>query len=895
MGGEASKQQQQESLNNNQQNFLDSEHKQKVLTFFKSRINSMEHQKQPEEFDRPVSRAGGDMFPMNGHLNGSVSQQKSLDHPKSPLSSDKIPPMAPPEQKSPLPTSNATADPQKTAPFTENVSPVISSGLQRLPSAASSVVGAQFQKPVSAVSNMSAGEFQRSPPVAPNVIATEVPRSSSASSNVISAELQRPPSAASSVIAAESHSIIQKPELSKVMNGAAVKPADGLKKGHAEGAGKDEEDDDNDVVVVSQPDVISSPDEMVVEGKIQGATVNEVRATGKPVIPESKPSESMRFETMMTTLQDTKHFALKQEFKEVECVENTLNKTLDDDKPSGKEGKCKEDKEKESPKKDHVKDEESRKKTTEIVESPRKEPEKLTEKAEVLASESVTKEVTKKGESPKTSIDTTSKYAPVPYEKSEEKTEEKPLKNNESILKEMSMKTQEPIKDKSGKVNDTNTLEKENGKTEKMTSNNDLHLKEQEIVSPGKGAELSEKKSLKKEEESNMGMKASSKPGEDKREFSTNEQGKDIGRMDISASVDATKINRESQRKEEENKADNLAGSIVKSTDKIQKDVPVTEETEGIGMKKESLKNATGDIKISHKTEEVCPKNETGHEGEKLENFSKNKIDDVKKEFTVNEKQNEIDKKEKSPKKDSEGGNEELLMQGKDKLLGKQQLFVKDVTKIKKEPAKEKEESEIVRKADPPTEEAEILENKFSKKEKEAEKGESAEAKLSTKDRKEKLEDNVTLKKLPAKDIKSTSPGKEDKILRPGNESPALSKSTTQKKPRTTSESEPDTPKKTRTAPEGTKSTPKKLAVKTTSETEGEKSPRARTPKDREDLKLKKKTAKKREKVSPEEFSKKQGNGTATNITHLKALFVSNILFVNTEIVICYVDNVRHC
>jgi hypothetical protein len=845
----------------------------------------MEQQKQTEELDRPVSRSDGDMFPMNGHLNGSMPQQKSSEHPKSPLPSDKIPPVAPPEQKSPLPTSKAPSDPQKIAPFAENVSPVISSEFQRLSSAASSVVGAEFQKPVSAVSNMSAGVFQRPPPVASSVIATEVPRSSLASSNVISAERQRPPSAASSVIAAElkePHPVIQKPDLSKVMNGVAVKPANGLKKGRAEGAGKEEEDDDNDVVVVSQPDVISSSDEMVVEGRIQGAAVNEVRASSKPVITQSKPSENMRLETTITNLEDTKSSALKQEFKEAGCAENTLNKTMDDNKPSGKEGKYKEDKEKESPKKDHVKYEENREKTG-IVEPPKKEPEKLTEKAKVLASECIAKEVAKEDESHRTSIDTTSKYAPIPCVKPGEKTEGKLLKDNESILKEMPVKTEESIKDKAGKGNNINTREKENDRIETMTSHNDLHLKEQEIVSPGKGTEINKKESLKKEEENNMGMKTSSKTGEDKRESPANEQGKYNARLGNSASVDTTGIDLKLQRKEEENKVENLAGCNVKLIRELLKDVPVTEEAKGIEMKKESPKNATEVIKVSHNAGRVCPKNETGYEGENLESSSKNKMEDVKKEFTVNKKQNEIDKKEKSPKKDSEEGKEELLMQEKDKLLGKQELFEKDIAETKKESSKEKEESEIVRKAESLTEETESLKNKLPKKEKEAVKEKSAETKLSKKEREEKSEENVTLKKLPPKDIKSSSLGNENKILRPGSESPALSKSTTPKKSRTTSESESDTPKKTRTAPEGSKSTPKKLAVKTTSETEGEKSPRARTPKDREELKLKKKTTKKRGKESPEEVSKKQGNGTVTNITHLKALFVSDIPLVETE------------
>jgi hypothetical protein len=853
----------------------------------------MEQQKQPEEFDRPISRADGDMFPMNGHLNGSMPQQKSSEHPKSPLPSDKIPPVVPPEQKCPLPTSKAASEPQKIAPFAENVSAVISSELQRLPSAASSVVGAEFQKPVSSVSNMSTGVFQRPPSVASNAIATEVPKSSSASSNVISAERQRPPSAASSVIAAElkePHPVIQKPDLSKVMNGVAVKPADSLKKGHAKGTGKDEEDDDNDVVVVSQPDGISSSsDEMAVEGKIQGAAVNEARAASKPVITQSKPSENMRLETTITTLEDTKGSVLKQEFKEAAFVENALNKTVGDNKPCGKEGKYKEDKEKESPKKDHVKDEENREKAAEIVELPKKEPEKLTEKAEVLASESIAKEVAKKEESHRTSIDTTSKYAPISYAKPGEKTGEKLLKDNESVLKEMPVKPEESIKDKAGKGNNINTRERENDRIGTMASHNDLHLKEQEIVSPEKGTEINKKESLKKEEENNMGMKTSSRTGEDKRESPANEQGKYIARLGNSASVDTTGTDLKLQRKEEENKVENLAGYNVKSTHEIQKDVPVTEETKGIGMKKESPKNETEVIKISHDAEGVCSKNETGYKGGNLESSSRNKMEDVKKEFTVNKKQNEIDMKEKSPKKDSEGGKEELLMQEKDKLLGKQELLEKDIAEIKKESSNEKGESEIVRKTESLTEETKILKNKLPKKEKEAEKEESAETKLSTKEREEKSEENVTLKKLPPKDIKS-SPGNENKILRPGSESPALLKSTTPKKSRTTSESESDTPKKTRTAPEGTKSTPKKLPVKRTAETEGEKSPRARTPKDREELKLKKKTAKKRGKESPEEVSKKQGNGTVTNITHLLTFLLSKL-----KAVICFVDNVRHC
>lgn len=842
----------------------------------------MERQNQAEEFDRPTSRAGGDMFPMNGHLNGSVSQQKSSEPQKSPLPSDKIPPVAPPEQKSPLPTTNVPSDTQKTPPFAANMSPVISSELQRLPSATSSAVGAEFQRPASAVSNVTAGEFQRPPSVVSSMIATEVQRPSFASSNVISAELERPSSAASSVIVAElqgPQEIIQKPELSKVMNGVALKPADGLKKGHAEGAGKDEEDDDNDVVIVSPPDIISSSsDEIVVEGRIRGSAINGVQTAGKPVIVESQLSGNTRFETMITTLGDTKDFAGKQEFKEAEWKEDSLNKTTEDNKPSGKEGKYKEDKEKESPKKEQVKGEEIGKKATEFVESPKKEPEKLTEKAEILASKGTAKEVAKKEESPKTSVDTNSKYAPVPGGKPGERAEEKPLKDIESVVKEMPVKTEESIKEETGKGNDVNTREKGNDTKETMASKNNLCLKEPEIVSPEKEAEISKKESPKKEEENKIEIKASSKNGEDKREFPTNKQRNEIGWMGNSASLDTTVINKETQRREEENKAENLAESKKKPTDEIQKDIPIKEKTKEIEIKEVPPKNETEKMKISHNAEEVCPKNETGHEGEKLENSSKKTTENVNKEFPVKEKQNEIERIEKSPKKDSEGGKEEFPVQEGDKLLGKQEeLFGKDRGEIKKE------ETDIVKKAESPTKETEILKHKLPKKETEAKREESVETKLSTKEKEEKSEEGITPKKLPVTAIKSTSPGGDNKIIRPGSESPALSKSATPKKSRTTSESEFDTPKKTRTTPEETKSTPKKLAVKTAPETEGEKSPRARTPKDREEPKPKKKPAKKREKESSGDVSKKQGNGTATNITHFKAFFVCDISSVETE------------
>jgi hypothetical protein len=874
MGGEASKLQQQESLNNNQQNILDSEHKQKVLTFFKSRIHSMEHQKQPEEFGRPVSSAGGDMYPMNGSvMNGSVSQQKSAEHQKSPQPTDKIPSVAVPEQRPPLPTSNAPSDPQKTASFAENTTSMISSERPRLPSAVSGVVGVECQKPLSTGSDITVGELQRPPSVASSVTAAEVLRPSSASSNVISAELPRPPSAASSTIAAElkePHSVNQKPELSKVMNGVAVKPSDGMKKG-----GKDEEDDDNDVVVLSPPDVISSSsNEMVVEGNIQGPAVNEMQAVAKPVIAESKPSDSMK----LTTLEDARSSTLKQ-FKETECVEDKLKKTVDGNKPSGKEEEHKEDKEKESPKKEDVKGEETRKKAAEIVVSP-KEPEQLPEKAEVLADERLVKEVAKKEESPETSVDTTSKYAPVQHDKPEEKT----LKSNESVLKEMTKKTEVSIEGKSGIENDASTCEKEKDRIEALASKNGQRAKEHEIVAPEKGAEISKKEYVKKGEDNIIELNASSSTGGDKREFPTSEQGKEIGKVGISAAVDTAGINKESQRKEEENKAEDLGGSSMKSTEEIQKDVPVTEKTKVIEMKKEALKNETDETKKSHSAQDMSSKTETGQEDKKLGISSKNKVEIVKREFPVKEKQTEIDRNERSPKKDFKGDKEESLIQERDKLLGKQEVLEKDIGEIKK---KNKEDTIIIRKTDSLMEGTEILKNKLPKIEKESEKDESAERKPSTKEREEKSEENFTLKILPA-GVNTVSSGNDSKILRPGSESPALSKSTTPKKSRKTSESESDVPVKTRSAPEGTKSTPKKLAVKVASETESEKSPRAKTPKDREEWKLKRKTAKKHGKESPEDVSKKQGKDTETNITHLKACLVCDSSFIGTAFIIRY-------
>ena len=157
VGVEASNLQQQVYLNNNDQKSLDPEHKQNILSFVKTRIHSMEHQNKADDFDRPVSRTGGDMFSVNGHLSEKGTQQKSPEPQKSPSAPAKIPPVAPLEPKVTVPTQSVPSEPQNPLPFAGKVPPMIASDLERPLLATFSVVGPDVQRSVSAVSNVGAG------------------------------------------------------------------------------------------------------------------------------------------------------------------------------------------------------------------------------------------------------------------------------------------------------------------------------------------------------------------------------------------------------------------------------------------------------------------------------------------------------------------------------------------------------------------------------------------------------------------------------------------------------------------------------------------------------------------------------------------------------------------
>ena len=169
-----------------------------------------------------------------------------------------------------------------------------------------------------------------------------------------------------------------------------------------------------------------------------------------------------------------------------------------------------------------------------------------------------------------------------------------------------------------------------------------------------------------------------------------------------------------------------------------------------------------------------------------------------------------------------------------------------------------KEEIEIVKKAE------------FLKKETKSYVGE----KVSTKEtEKRQPEEKESEKKVPMKDAASPYSVK-DEILRPGSVSPAPAKSTTPKKSKSTTESEPTTSKKTTSTPEPPTSAPKDPTAKTTPGTEGEKSPRTKTPKDLGESKPKRRFVKKRDSQSVDEVAKRQGNDTAASITIMKDLLV---------------------
>ena len=620
MGVETSNLQQQGYLNNNEQKSLDAERKQNILSFAKTRINSMEHQNQAEGFDRSVSRTSGDMFPVNGHLNGSDTQQKTPEPQKAPSAPARIPPVAPLEQKVPVPTQSVPFEPQNPPPLAAKVPPVVTSELERQPLATHSV----------AVSKVGDGEAHKVQSASSSVISAELQMLPSVPSSAISAQHEKPASAATIVTATElerPQPVTQKPESSKVINGVAVKPVEGIKNGHAVGAGKDEEDDDSDVIIMKSRDAIfSSSEELVVEGKTTGAATDEAQREAKPLSFESQLTENRSFETKADTAADIKDFQKKQELKEADRKEDLKN--IDGKIISGKEGKDKEDKQEESPKKEQSKDEEMMRTAADV--SWKKEPEKIVEKNEKPESKQTENETAMKKES--------LNAAGMSDDKPTDKREEETCKNTAQGMKEIQITSEESVKKEA---------DKGGNKREAVCSNNELPLKEQKDNLPENAAKINEKELLKiaeKEVKINEGFeKKEAKSG-----ISSNLRESDTVRTGGSSSVDAEVIKNGPSQLKDESKDEKLGESYKKLVEETKKESLKKEEGKQTERREEALTNEieTETLKKSpkEKVEETVkgwPKKE-GREIEKLEDSSKKAVEEIK-DCPKKENKNEID------------------------------------------------------------------------------------------------------------------------------------------------------------------------------------------------------------------------------------------------------------
>jgi hypothetical protein len=502
----------------------------------------MEHQNQSEDFDRPVSRTGGDMFSVNGHFNGNGTPMKSPAPQKAPTAPAKIPPVAPLEQNVPVPTQSAPSAPRNPQPFEAKVPSVLAAELDRPPLATRNVVGPEVQGAISAVSKMGAGELQKIPSAASSVISEQLQMPQSTPSSVNSAEHERSLSGARSVIAADiewPQPVAQKSESSKVMNGVAVKPAEGVKKGHAVGADK-EEDDDNDVIIMRSPGAISSSsEEVVVESKTRGAVTDDAQRAGKSLFLESQFADNLRLETKANTVADTEDSSKKQKLEDSVGKEDSLKK-IDRKDISEKELKSKEDKEEESQKKEYFKDEMMRSMES-LKDSWKKEPEKVVDKNAVPPSKQIEKETAKNNESLNTASDITSQPAEMKDSKPADKTEEKTCEDTEQVTKEIPLKSEKSVKEGGEKADDSKDV---------VFSNSEVNVKEQKGVSPENIAEISKKESVKVAEK-DIEVKEGFRKEETKTEYSSNPQGNDSVRTGYLPSVDDEVIKKGSPHKEE--------------------------------------------------------------------------------------------------------------------------------------------------------------------------------------------------------------------------------------------------------------------------------------------------------------------------------------------------------
>ena len=844
VGVEASKLQQQVYLNNNDQKILDPEHKQNILSFVKTGIRNMEHQNQSEDFDRPVSRTGGDMFSVNGHFNGNETHMKSPEPQKAPSAPAKIPPVAPLEQKVPVPTQSAPSAPRNPQPFEAKVPSVLPADLNRPPLATHSVVGPEVQRSTSAVSKADAGEFHKIPSATSSVISEQPQMPQSAPSSVNSAENERPVAGARSVIAADiecPQPVAQKPESSKVMNGVAVKPAEGIKK---------EEDDDNDVIIMRSPGTLSSSsEEVVVEGKTRGAATDEAQRAGKSLFLESQFADNLRLETKANTVADTEDSAKKQKLEYFEGKEDALKK-IDGKNGSEKEWKSKEDKEEEeSQKKEYLKDELMRS-TESLKDSWKKEPGKIDEKSAVSPSKQIEKETAKDNESLTTAPTVTSQPAEMKDSKPGDRTEEKTCKDTEQVTKEIPLKSEKSVKEGGEKADD---------RKEVVFSNNEVHVTEQKAVSPKSIPEISKKESVKVAEKE-IEIKEGFKKEETKTEDSSNLQGNDSVRTGYLPSVDDDVIRKGSAQQQEDSKDEALGESYKKLIEGTDKGSPKKEETKETERREDSLTNETKTLEKSPKEKEEeamkeWPKKEDGGDIKKVEDSSKKEVEELK---GFAKKENETGSFSATKERELLEGKAETLIAKEEQTLKDE---VEDVQKKKEEVEdvqKKKEEIEVVQKK---KEEIEIV------KKAELIKKEKTSTKVTEGPPKEKKSENIS------------SSGVEKGLPRPGGVSPALSKPT-RPKSKSSTVSESTASRETSSTGERPTSGPKEMTATITPEPEVEKSPRTKTPKDLGESKPKKRAVKKRDSQSLDEVAKKQGNDTAASTTIMTYLLVDDVFYV---------------
>lgn len=829
MGVEASKLQQQVYLNNNDQKILDPEHKQNILGFVKTGIHNMEHQNQSEDFDRPVSRTGGDMFSVNGHVNGTETHMKSPEPQKAPSAPAKIPPVAPLEQKMPVPTQSAPSAPQNPQPFEAKVPSVLAADLDRPPSATRSVVDSEVQRTISAVSEVGAGEFHKIPSAASSVISEQLQKPQSAQSSVSSVQHDRPLSGTSSVIAAGKQwpqPVAQKPESSKVMNGVAVKPAEGVKKGHAVGADK-EEDDDNDVIMRSPATISSSSEEAVVESKTRGAATDEAQRAGKSLFLESQFADNLRLETKANSVAETEDSTKKRKLEYSEEKEDSLKKIEGKD-VSEKEWKSKEDKEEESQKKEYLKDEMMRSMEN-VKDSWKKEPEKIAEKNAVPPSKHFEKETAKNNESLNTASDITSQPAEMKDSKPADRTEEKTCKDTEEVTKEIPLNSEKSVKE--GGENADN-------RKEVVCSNSEVRVQEQKSGLPENIAETSNKESVKVAEKE-IEIKGGFKKEEAKTEYSSHQLGNDSVRTGYVPSVDDEVIKKGSAQLKEKSKDEALEESYKKPIEGTKKGSPIKEEAKETERKEDSLTNETKTLEKSPKEQEEetmkeWPKKEEGRDIKKVEDSSKKEVEELK----------GFPKKENETENSSATSKRELLEGKAETLIAKEEESLKNEAE---DVRKKKEEIEIVKKA-------ELMKNE----------------KAST-----KVTESPPKEKKPEK----TSCGVENEPLRSGGVSPALSKPS-RPTSKSSTVSEPTKSRKTSSTAERPTSGPKEMTATITPEPAVEKSPRTKTPKDLGESKPKRRAVKKRESQPVDEVAKKQGNDTAPSIKIMTHLLVSDVFYV---------------